>query len=400
MAKKKTKKKAKKLTKLQLQWQNKSKMINCMKRQFSRSPVVQECLKAVRSEEPRYKNDGSRAKVDKVLFKCNHCKEKFMGTQVQCDHIEPIVPVQIPGKHMDMVQILWRTNVDIDQLQILCKPCHKIKSQEENKQRRDWKNKMKHCVYTTTNMKNGKMYIGIHSTVDMDDGYLGSGSKLKEDIKKYGKDDFIKQVMHVFDTREEAFACEHDIVTQGIVEDPAFYNQIVGGKGCTMTDEIKEKISKTKKERGKLKGEKNPNYGGKCFTDEIKAKIGDRYYPTGSEHPKAKQVICVETQQVFDSIKDASEYFGGAIQEKKSAYGYRWQYGNTIDPNIIYDRPIKNAFRPVRCVETNITYASLSDAARSIGLLQGSKIGEVCRGKRKSAGNCTWEFIEINQIGE
>ena len=33
---------------------------------------------------------------------------------------------------------------------------------------------------------NGKIYIGVHKTEDMNDGYMGSGKVLKRAIEKYG----------------------------------------------------------------------------------------------------------------------------------------------------------------------------------------------------------------------
>lgn len=46
---------------------------------------------------------------------------------------------------------------------------------------------MKHFIYKTTNKTNNKIYIGVHSTNDIDDGYLGSGIALKYAIKNTEK---------------------------------------------------------------------------------------------------------------------------------------------------------------------------------------------------------------------
>lgn len=50
-------------------------------------------------------------------------------------------------------------------------------------------------VYKTTNLVNGKFYIGQDSKNDS--RYLGSGSLLKKAIKKYGRKNFIKEVIEV-----------------------------------------------------------------------------------------------------------------------------------------------------------------------------------------------------------
>lgn len=49
-------------------------------------------------------------------------------------------------------------------------------------------------IYKTTNLVNGKIYVGQHYT-SADDGYLGSGNILIQSIKKYGKENFIREIL-------------------------------------------------------------------------------------------------------------------------------------------------------------------------------------------------------------
>jgi hypothetical protein len=44
---------------------------------------------------------------------------------------------------------------------------------------------MHYIIYKTTNNINGKYYIGQHITDNLDDGYIGSGRRLKIARKKY-----------------------------------------------------------------------------------------------------------------------------------------------------------------------------------------------------------------------
>lgn len=84
-------------------------------------------------------------------------------------------------------------------------------------------------VYKTTNLINGKIYIGVHKTNDMDDGYKGSGSTLKKAFIKYGKNNFKRELLKEFDSYLEALEYERQIVTITFVEDKANYNIKTGG---------------------------------------------------------------------------------------------------------------------------------------------------------------------------
>ena len=59
-----------------------------------------------------------------------------------------------------------------------------------------------HIIYKTTNLINGKIYVGMHSTDNLNDGYLGSGWILKQAIKKYGKENFKREVLLVLSNRK------------------------------------------------------------------------------------------------------------------------------------------------------------------------------------------------------
>jgi len=50
-------------------------------------------------------------------------------------------------------------------------------------------------LYKTTNLLNGKTYVGIHKTNDLEDGYLGSGIALLVAIRKYGKFNFKREIL-------------------------------------------------------------------------------------------------------------------------------------------------------------------------------------------------------------
>lgn len=86
-------------------------------------------------------------------------------------------------------------------------------------------------LYETTNLINNKKYIGVHKTIDLNDGYLGSGIYLRNAIKKYGKENFKKVILDTFDTIDEAFVAEKNKVTEDIVNSDEYYNLRIGGSG-------------------------------------------------------------------------------------------------------------------------------------------------------------------------
>lgn len=87
---------------------------------------------------------------------------------------------------------------------------------------------MFYTVYKTTNVINGKFYIGKHQTKNLDDGYLGSGKLLKYAIKKYSKSNFHKEIRYVCDNEQHMNVLEKILVVPDIEIN---YNLCHGGKG-------------------------------------------------------------------------------------------------------------------------------------------------------------------------
>lgn len=112
---------------------------------------------------------------------------------------------------------------------------------------------MHFTVYKTTNIINGKVYIGSHITKNIHDDYLGSGKYLKQAINKYGRENFTKEVLYVFDNRADMNSMERSLVNEAFVKDRQTYNATVGGSGggnihlvgkTDRYDEIIQKISR------------------------------------------------------------------------------------------------------------------------------------------------------------
>jgi len=77
-----------------------------------------------------------------------------------------------------------------------------MKIQENNE------TKQFYYVYKITNNTTGKIYIGCHSTDNIDDGYMGSGKYLKRAYEKYGIENFTKTIISHHQSLVEMFEAE------------------------------------------------------------------------------------------------------------------------------------------------------------------------------------------------
>lgn len=94
-------------------------------------------------------------------------------------------------------------------------------------------NRQRHYCYRVENLVNGKYYIGKRTCYcnPANDPYFGSGKNIRRAIKKYGLENFKKTILAEFDTEEEAYLCEAELVTEKTLLDPMCYNLQQGGIG-------------------------------------------------------------------------------------------------------------------------------------------------------------------------
>jgi len=95
---------------------------------------------------------------------------------------------------------------------------------------------------------------------------MGSGKYIKNAIKKYGKENFKREILKFFNTFEEALDYEAKIVNDNVLNDPKCYNLKIGGKGGSAKGRIspmknkhhseitRKKISNSEKGISKNKG--------------------------------------------------------------------------------------------------------------------------------------------------
>jgi group I intron endonuclease len=166
-------------------------------------------------------------------------------------------------------------------------------------------NKVKkyHFIYKTTNLLNDKYYVGMHSTSNLKDGYLGSGKRLRYSIRKYGVQNFKLEILEWFDTREALVNRETQLVNEDLLKDEMCLNLKPGGSGGWSSEEqrlnaaksnqkqkwLKENdkewnINRSKRlsasqllafEEGRRERKHFCDWTGKTHTEETKQKIGE-----------------------------------------------------------------------------------------------------------------------------
>lgn len=108
-------------------------------------------------------------------------------------------------------------------------------------------------IYITTNLIDGKRYLGQRKFYGNWQEYLGSGAAFKQAIDKYGKENFVRNVIDIAYSAEELNEMEYNYsVFFNAVESNNWYNLVYGGgttQGWTPSKETRKKISKAAKER-------------------------------------------------------------------------------------------------------------------------------------------------------
>lgn len=123
-----------------------------------------------------------------------------------------------------------------------------------------------------------------------------------------------------------------------------------------------------------------------------------RYHNPNNRNTRGLHVINVETEEVFSSVsKAAKKYNVNNYQikaccegKKETAAGYHWHYEGQEAPK--YVEKLRKA---VTCVETGVTYPSVSEASRQTGVYMNS-ITDCLKGRRESIGGYHWKYKDID----
>jgi len=110
-----------------------------LRRVFSRSDLRRAAID--NAIIPNYKDP--KRKAVKFWVKCESCGKMEAKSNIQVDHVLPVIKVTETLESLTWDELVDRIWCDAKNLSVICKPCHKVKTGLENKERRQYKRERK-----------------------------------------------------------------------------------------------------------------------------------------------------------------------------------------------------------------------------------------------------------------
>ena len=187
--------------------------------------------------------------------------------------------------------------------------------------------------YKITNLVNGKFYYGVHQAESLDDGYLGSGVYLMKARKKYGDENFKKEILKFFSSRDEMFDYEKNAITGDLLLDERCYNLKPGGLGgWALTPDQRERAR-----LGLVKFfEKEEN---RKRTSRLTKEAMTR--PDVRENLKMSQAKKTQTMKVTNQKDDVKKRRSKAIRKAMESEDVRLRIGESLRNNPSYHESMR-----------------------------------------------------------
>ena len=211
---------------------------------------------------------------------------------------------------------------------------------------------MFYYLYEIKNQVNNKVYVGVHKTKSMDDGYMGSGKVILSAIKKHGVENFTKVILETFDNSEDMFRREKEVVTDEFLARADTYNLRRGGFGGfdyinnNMLDELHEARSILYKKLGaqvgpdsvrKMHQTRGENGSYKNYNNPFKNPILQAEMHRRNKSPEA-----------IEKRKETFKKIGHQQGEKNSNFGKYWITNESDSKMISKDSPIPEGWKKGR----------------------------------------------------
>lgn len=186
-------------------------------------------------------------------------------------------------------------------------------------------------VYKWINNTNGKWYIGGHKGTT-DDGYVASGIVIKEAIKKYGIDNFTREILYVGDDYNaeeakllEALQAKDNVLSYNLTN----YTQTTGNNGNRTKslsgltyEEIygEERAKELKLIRAQRTGKLNPAYGKASWNKGKTYSYEELYGKEQADLVKEKKRVAMSGKPQQKVMCPHCEKIGGITLMKRYHY--------------------------------------------------------------------------------
>ena len=213
--------------------------------------------------------------------------------------------------------------------------------------------KIFYYLYQVTNTLNGKIYVGVHKTKDINDGYMGSGKVINRAIEKYGIENFTKVILEQFEDPAAMYAREKEVVTDEFLLREDTYNLRRGGfGGFDYINKVGENVYGNNGKPGF--GGENLSYGGnriRSSEENLRMSIiKKRQYDTGLVISSFKTNNPMRSNEGRAAHKAALAKIGHSQGIKNSQFGSRWITNEVTNKKIKKDDPVPNGWRAGRKV--------------------------------------------------
>ena len=183
-----------------------------------------------------------------------------------------------------------------------------------------------HLLYKVTNQLNNRFYIGKHSTRILEDGYLGSGKRIRYEVKKYGKENFVREIMEFCESDIKLNEREKEIVNEELLKEELCLNLKNGGEGGWKNiNQDKEKHRADSARGGSKSGAKNwkKHHSEMSFEERLRrSKLAAKTKRKNETHQSfLGKSHSAETKKKMSSTNKER---GNHIGEKNSQFGSMW----------------------------------------------------------------------------
>jgi hypothetical protein len=201
------------------------------------------------------------------------------------------------------------------------------------------KQKTIHYLYKTICDITKRWYIGMHSTSKLDDGYMGSGKRLRYSIRKHGVDNHTKEILEYYDTRELLVEAEVKAITSDMIKDNDCMNLTEGGSGghgarfLTKEQLIKGGINTQRKYKTEYVEWRKKGGINNITKNGYKALLDNRGDWTGKKH----------SEETLKKMSESSK--GNGKGETNSQFGKCWITNEVESKKIMRGDTIPDGFR-------------------------------------------------------